>query len=201
MINNLNGMFGKVAPGMCRLSMNGGIAVKTSGGYKSYNVKTGRLTNCSNFVFDIGEDFFFLIPTNKVEIGDIILVGGKPKCVIETGKNKITVINYEDSTVDTILPERHVFMGNTYFYGKIVSMFGQDIFNGKKGTNKIMKYMMMSEMMKGGTGANGGFSAMLPLMMMNGNAGDMFGGLFNFDDEDDDATDIDVVNIDEEDAE
>ena len=103
--------------------------------------------------------------------------------------------------MDTILPERHVFMGNTYFYGKIVSMFGQDIFNGKKGTNKIMKYMMMSEMMKGGTGANGGFSAMLPLMMMNGNAGDMFGGLFNFDDEDDDATDIDVVNIDEEDAE
>ena len=201
MINNLNGMFGKVAPGMCRLSMNGGIAVKTSGGYKSYNVKTGRLTNCSNFVFDIGEDFFFLIPTNKVEIGDIILVGGKPKCVIETGKNKITVINYEDSTVDTILPERHVFMGNTYFYGKIVSMFGQDIFNGKKGTNKIMKYMMMSEMMKGGSGTNGGLSAMLPFMMMNGNASDMFGDLFNFDDEDEDALNIEVVEIDEEDAE
>lgn len=201
MINNtLNGMFGKVAPGMCRLSMNGGIAVKTTNGYKSYNVKTGRLTNCSNFVFDIGEDFFFLIPTNKVEVGDIILVGGKPKCVIEAGKNKITVINYEDSTVDTILPERHVFMGNTYFYGKIVSMFGQDIFNGKKGTNKIMKYMMMSEMMKGGTGTNGGFGAMLPLMMMNGNAGEMFGGLFNFDDDDECVSDIEVVEIDEEDV-
>ena len=26
----LNGIFGKVAPGMCRLSMNGGIAVKMS---------------------------------------------------------------------------------------------------------------------------------------------------------------------------
>lgn len=201
MINSLNGMFGKVAPGMCRLSMSGGIAVKTTGGYKSYNVKTGRLTNCSNFVFDIGEDFFFLIPTNKVEVGDIILVGGKPKCVIETGKNKITVINYEDSTVDTIIPERHVFMGSTYFYGKIVSMFGQDVFNGKKGTNKIMKYMMMSEMMKGGSGSNGGFGAMLPLMMMNGGAGDMFGGMFNFGDEDEDIADVDVVEIDEEDAE
>ena len=202
MINNtLNGMFGKVAPGMCRLSMNGGIAVKTADGYKSYNVKTGRLTNCSNFVFNIGEDFFFLIPTNKVEIGDIILVGGKPKCVIEAGKNKITVINYEDSTVDTILPERHVFMGNTYFYGKIVSMFGQDIFNGKKGTNKIMKYMMMSEMMKGGANSNGGFGAMLPLMMMNGNTGDMFGDLFNFDDGDEDGPDIEMTDVDEEDAE
>lgn len=31
---NLNGMFGKIAPGMCRLSMNGGIAVKTANGYK-----------------------------------------------------------------------------------------------------------------------------------------------------------------------
>lgn len=67
-------MFGKVGSGMCRLSMNGGIAVKTNGGYKTYNIKTGKLTNCSNFVFDIGEEFFFIIPTNKVEKGDIILV-------------------------------------------------------------------------------------------------------------------------------
>lgn len=201
MVNSLNGMFGKVAPGMCRLSMSGGIAVKTTNGYKSYNVKTGRLTNCTNFVFDIGEDFFFLIPTNKVEVGDIILAGGKPKCVIEAGENKITVINYEDSTVDTILPERHVFMGNTYFYGKIVSMFGQDIFKGKKGTNKIMQYMMVSEMMKGNNGTNGGFGNMLPFMMMSGGMGDMFGGLFNFGDEDEDDTkDVEVVSIDEEDV-
>lgn len=56
MMNNfLNGMFGKVGNGMCRLSMSGGIAVKTSNGYKSYNVKTGRLTNCDNFAFDIGQ--------------------------------------------------------------------------------------------------------------------------------------------------
>ena len=72
MMNNfLNGMFGKVGNGMCRLSMNGGIAVKTSTGYKTYNIKTNKLTNCSNFVFDIGEEFFFVIPTNKVEKGDI----------------------------------------------------------------------------------------------------------------------------------
>ena len=57
-----NGMFGKVAPGMCRLSMNGGIAVKTDNGYKTYNIKTNRLTNCNNFVFNIGEEFFFVIP-------------------------------------------------------------------------------------------------------------------------------------------
>ena len=83
MNNFLNGMFGKVGSGMCRLSMNGGIAVKTSNGYKSYNVKTSKLTNCSNFVFDIGEEFFFVIPTNKVEKGDIILVNNKPNMKIQ----------------------------------------------------------------------------------------------------------------------
>ena len=188
MINNmLNGMFGKVAPGMCRLSMNGGIAVKTSNGYKTYNMKTGRLTNCDSFVFNIGEEFFFVIPTNKAEPGDILLVAGKPKCVIEAEKNKLTVINYEDSTVETILPERHVFMGNTYFYGKIVSMFGSDLIKGKKGTNKIMRYMMMSEMMKGNSDNSGnGMNTMLPLMMMGGNMGSIFDGLFDFDDGEED---------------
>ena len=189
MINNmLNGMFGKVAPGMCRLSMNGGIAVKTSNGYKTYNMKTGRLTNCDSFVFNIGEEFFFVIPTNKAEPGDILLVAGKPKCVIEAEKNKLTVINYEDSTVETILPERHVFMGNTYFYGKIVSMFGGDLIKGKKGTNKIMQYMMLSEMMKGNSDNNSGngMNTMLPLMMMGGNMGSLFDGMFDFDDNEDD---------------
>jgi hypothetical protein len=189
----MNGMFGKIAPGMCRLSMSGGIAVKTSNGYKSYNLKSGRLTNCNSFVFDIGEEFFFVIPTNKVEVGDIILISGKPKCVIEAEKNKLTVINYEDSTIDTVLPERHVFMGNTYFYGKIVSMFGNDFTGGKKGMNKMMSYMLMSEMMKGSSagGTSMGGNSMLPMMMlMNGdNMGGMFDGLFDMDDTDDDISD------------
>lgn len=180
MMNDLlNGIFGKIGSGMCRLSMDGEIAVKTSNGYKTYSIKTGKLINCSNFVFDIGEEIFFVIPTNKVEKGDIILVNHKPKCVLEADKTKITVINYEDSTIDTILPERHMFMGNTYFYGKIVSMFGNDILKGKKGANNIFKYMMLSQMMKGdGNGTAGtmntGMSAMLPLMMMGGNLGDLF---------------------------
>ena len=190
--NFMNGMFGKIAPGMCRLSMSGGIAVKTSNGYKSYNIKTGRLTNCDSFVFDIGEEFFFVIPTNKVEVGDIILIAGKPKCVIEAEKNKLTVINYEDSTIDTVLPERHVFMGSTYFYGKIVSMFGNNFMSGKKGVNKMMSYMMMSEMFKGNNTSNS-TNSMLPMMMfMNGgNMSDMFGDMFDFD----------MSNDDEEEAE
>lgn len=178
-----NGMFGKVQNGMCRLSMNGGIAVKTSDGYKTYNVEKNKLTNCSNFVFDIGEEFFFVIPTNKVEKGDIIIASGKPKCVISADKDTITAINYEDATIQNILPERHVFMGNTYFYGKIVSMFGSAI-GGKKGMDKMMKYMLMSEMMKGGNTIGGNqMGSMLPLMMMGGDFGGMFDGLFDEDED------------------
>lgn len=194
MVNMFNGMFGKIASGMCRLSMNGNIAVHTSNGYKSYNMKTGTLVNCSNFVFNIGEEFFFVIPTNKVSVGDIILANGKPKCVIKVEDNTITVINYEDSVVETILPERHVFMGNTYFYGKIVSMFGDNFTKGKDGMKQMMSYMMMSEMMKGnGEGATtGGMNSMFPMMMLmnGGNNGftNMFEGMFDFDTSDDNTT-------------
>lgn len=179
-----NGMFGKVASGMCRLSMNGGIAVKTSNGYKTYNLKTNKLTNCNSFVFNIGEEFFFVIPTNHVKPGDIIIANGKPKCVISADDNTIKVINYEDSAVQDILPERHVFMGNTYFYGKIVSMFGNDIGKGKGGANKLMSYMLMSQMM--GDKSNNAFGGMgnaLPMLMLMGNGGvsNMFDGMFDFD--------------------
>ena len=195
-MNTLNKMFGKIAPGMCRLSMNGGIAVSTANGYKSYNLKTRRLTNCTNFVFDIGEDFFFVIPTNKVEPGDIILVNGKPRCVVSAEKETITVINYEDSTVDTILPERHVFMGNTYFYGKIVSMFGNNFAGKKNGMNKMMSYMMMSEMMKGSGGTSGG-NAMLTMMMLMGSGSNPFADMFSFDDdiEETDNTDVESEEV------
>ena len=176
--NNFMGkMFGKVGSGMVRMSMNGDMAIKTSNGYKTYDAESGALVNCDNFVFDIGSEMFFLIPTNKVQKGDIILASGKPHCVIGAEKNRIEALRSEDGSIVNIVPERHVFMGQTYFYGKIVSMFG----NMKgKGMNSMMKYMMMSEMMKGKSDA---MSNMLPMMFLMGNGGgamdNMFEGMFD----------------------
>ena len=182
--NMMNKYFGKIQNGMVRLSMNGDMAIKTSNGYKTYDVKTGTLTNCDSFVFDIGSEFFFIIPTNKVETGDVILASGKPHCVIKAENNRIEALRYEDGSIVTIIPEHHVFMGKTYFYGKIVSMFGK--IKGGKGMNGMMKYMMMSEMMKGNGGNNNSMFSMLPMMMfMNGGMGDMFEGMFDFDEEED----------------
>lgn len=190
----MKGKFGRIEDGCARLSMNGEIAIKTSGGYKTYNPKTRRLTNCSNFVFDLGSEMFFVIPTNKVVAGDIILANGKPRYVISATKDELKTINYETGVVEAILPERHVFMGNTYFYGKIVSMFGNIFSDKKKGANKMMQMMMMQSMFGGaGNGDNGGFGNMMAMMMLTngGNMfGDMFEGMFDTeDDEDDDGAD------------
>lgn len=109
--NFMNGMFGKIAPGMCRLSMSGGIAVKTGNGYKSYNMKTGRLTNCDSFVFNATEDFFFAIPTNKVEVGDIILISGKPKCVIGVERTLLSILFCPSATSSWAI---HIFTVRSY---------------------------------------------------------------------------------------
>lgn len=173
--NLFNSICGKIQAGMCRLTMNGDIAVKCSNSYKTYNIKKGRLTNVTNFCFDIGSDFFFVIPTCKVVKGDIILVDGKPKCVIEKQKDVITVIDYESSEIRQLVPERHVFMGSVYYYGKIVSMFGSSFKNGK-GMSNMFKMMMFSQMMNGKTSGSD-MSSMMAMSMMMG--GDMFGGLFD----------------------
>ena len=182
----MNGMLGKVAPGMCRLSVQGGIAIKTGDGYKSYDEATGRMINCENFVFPVGEEFFFVIPTNKVRKGDIILAGGKPKYVLEAGKNRITALNYGTSVIETILPERYLFLGNTYFYGKIVSMFGSRGAGGGKGSGRIFKYMLLGQMLKS-QGTGNGKMDLLPLLLLSGGVGKNMDidDLFDFDEAED----------------
>lgn len=199
--NTFNGLFGKIAPGMCRLTMNGNIAVKCNNGYKSYNIKKGRLTNVTNFCFNVGDEMFFVIPTTHVEVGDIILVGGKPKCVIKADKKIITVIDYENSEVRQVVPERHVFMGSTYFYGKVISMFG-DSFKKGKGLGNVMKMMMMSQMLGGGntpTGGtqagglfSGGMGQMMAMSMFMGGGSNPFEGMFDFN------LDVDAADDEEE---
>ena len=192
-----NGFFGKVQPGMCRLTMNGNIAIKCSNGYRTYNDKQQRLTNVTNFCFDMGSELFFVIPTMKVSEGDIILVEGKPKYVIAISKAYIEVVDYETSEIKKIVPERHVFMGSSYCYGKIVSMFGSN-FKGGRGLKKIMKMMMLSQIFGGQNGGSSDFGMgnigqmMMMSSLFGGNSdmdffNDMFDGLsFDTDNEESD---------------
>ncbi len=181
---NFDGMFSKIGAGMCRLDMHGRTAVKTSNGYKTYDLKKRRLINCAQFCFDVCDEMFFVIPTNHVEIGDIILVNKLPKCVIKVDDDMITVINYENSVIENIVPERHIYMGETYFYGKIVSMMS-GIFNGGNAMQNLIQYKIMSQMLGGkggglfGDGDGKGIGSLLPFMMLNNNGGFNFGNMFS----------------------
>lgn len=196
MENIMNKMFAKIANGLCRFSIDGKIAIKTNSGYKTYDIKTKKLVNVSEFAFDVGSDMFFAIPTNKIKPGDNIIVNDKPKCVISVTNEYITVLCYENNTIEQMVPETHMFMGNTYFYSKIVSILGS-AFGNTKGAKNIMSYFMMSEMMKSTQGQGGNsqrssgdsLMTMLPMMMlMGGKEFNMFDGIFS---ECDDCTDTD----------
>lgn len=187
--NMFNGVMGKIKPGCCRLGMNGQIAIKTSDGYKTYNSKTGNVTNCSNFVLDIADDWFMVIPTRKLKPGDIVLINGKPMYILEVkAKNRVEAMNYEDSTIQTVIPERHAIMGRR-FYGKIVSLMGSGFGAGKGGFFKnMLKLKMMSSMMGGGSsdGMLGGNGLAMMMLMGNGSMDGLFDGFMDDEDDEDD---------------
>lgn len=195
--NMFNGVMGKIKPGCCRLGMNGRIAIKTSDGYKTYDPKTGNVTNCSNFVLDVADDLFMVIPTRKLKVGDIVLINGKPMYILEVkAKNRVEAMNYEDSTIQTVIPERHAIMGRR-FYGKIVSLLGSGFGAGKGGFFKnMLKLKMMSSMMSGSSSSDnmfGGNGLAMMMLMGNGSMDGLFDGFM--DDEDDEDENADTTNF------
>lgn len=196
--NMFNGVMGKVKSGYCRLGMNGRIAIKTDDGYKTYDPKTGNVTNCSNFVLDVSDDLFMVIPTRKLRPGDIVLINGKPMYILEVkAKNRVEAMNYEDSTIQTVIPERHAIMGRR-FYGKIVSLIGSGFGAGKGGFFKnMLKLKMMSAMMGNQSiDSNGLFGGnALPMMMLmgNGSMDGLFSGFADEGEDDDDDESVDGI--------
>lgn len=171
------------------MSLNGRIAIQTSDGYKTYNDKTGNLTNCSNFVLDLADDLFMVIPTWTLKPGDIVIINGKPMYILDIkSKNRVEAMNYEDNTIQTVIPERHAIMGRR-FYGKIVSLMGKGFTGGKGGFFKnMLKLKMMSSMMGGSKSVDGMFSSnnALPMMMLmsGGSMDGLFDGIMSEDGED-----------------
>lgn len=180
--NMFNGMFKPVSNGCCKMSMDGQIAVKTSTGYKTFDINKNRLVNCDNFAFDMN-GMFWVVPTFKVAKGDIIMVNGKPRAVIEVKDTYIETFSYEDSTIDKVIPEFHIWMGKTYCYGKIVSPIAS-MTKSNDGMSGLMKMMMFSQMFgnnNGNSSSMNGFNPMIFMLMgKDFSMGDMFGDMFNF---------------------
>lgn len=210
-----NGMLKRLEPDMVRLGINGELAVKTPNGssYKTYNVKTGNLVNVTQFCFDLGKDLFFAVPTAKVQVGDIVLLedanapnGIAPKCVVSLKDGKtIEVMDYGTNQIQTIVPERHFFLGQMYFYSKITSFIPIGNLKDKKGTAKLGQLMAMQAVFGGNSGGFSPFGgngddnifmsmykmSLMTKMMNGGEMADMFdfSNMFEFEVPDFDITD------------
>lgn len=166
------GMFGPIEAGKCKLGMNGKIAIKTPNGYKTYDAKKNRLTNVGSFAFDMF-NMFWLIPTNTLQVGDIILMnkGDRrvPRFVIKVDNGIITALDYEDNELKQVLPERHILMGKVFFYAKIWCPFKGMASNGNM-FGQMFKMQLMSQMMNGMMNGGNVADAVNPM----GNMGQMF---------------------------
>lgn len=192
------GMFGPIETGYCKLGMNGKIAIKTPNGYKTYDSKKNRLTNVGNFAFDMF-NMFWLIPTNTLSVGDIVLMqkGERrvPRFVIKVDNGIITALDYEDNEIKQVLPERHVLMGKVFFYAKIWCPF-KGMASGGNMFGNMFKMQLMSQMMggmmnggnvAGASNLEGMGQMMMPMMMMSmfgGKGSNPFSEIFGGDDDD-----------------
>ena len=120
-------------------------------------------------------------------------------------KNRVEAMNYEDSTIQTVIPERHAIMGRR-FYGKIVSLLGSGFGAGKGGFFKnMLKLKMMSSMLGGNSNADGmlgGNNLAMMMLMGNGSMDGLFDGFMDDDEDEEDSGNIfDKLVGDEDDDE
>lgn len=153
----------------CRLSFDGSIAVRTgTDEYKTYNPTTKQLTNCEDFVFDVGENMIMMMPVASVSIGDVIKVAHNYHYVTNVNDDgSIETVKYEDGSQCHIVPENHIFLGRQFAYQKvfpIFNVFNQSAGNPNFAANPMLMYMMMQNSGNG----DFDFSKLLPFMMMSG---------------------------------
>ncbi len=165
-------MLGKLEPDTVRMTFNGGIAVKTANGYKTYDVVKKKAVNMDSLVMP-EMSAFLLLPSTKVNSGDIILRDGAFYSIISVNEaaNELVGYNYESGKKETLVRETHCFLGNTYFYSKLVSPI-LSFFGGKPGDKKeegseasedtmsmLLPLAMLSQ--------NGDMNSILPLLLMS----------------------------------
>lgn len=162
-------MLGKLEPDMVRLTFNGGIAVKTKNGYKTYDVAKKKAVNMDSLVMP-DMSAFLLLPSTKVNSGDIILRDGAFYSIISVNEatNELVGYNYESGKKETLVRETHCFLGNTYFYSKlfspILSFFGDKPGDKKEEGSEASESMLLPLAMMS---QNGDMNSMLPLLLMS----------------------------------
>lgn len=173
--STLANMLGKLEPDTVRLTFNGGIAVKTTKGYKTYDVAKKKAVNMDSLVMP-DMSAFLLLPSTKVKVGDIILRDGAFYSIIsmDDATNELVGYNYETGKKETLVRETHCFLGSTYFYSKlfspVLSFFGSKPKSEDKkeeGSTDEASEDTISTLLPLAMMSQGDMNSMLPMLLMS----------------------------------
>lgn len=154
--NMANNLFGDI-----RVGKAGSKYTLTYFGTVAYNGKTyyqDRIFDASGMTINF--DMLYMIPTNKVEKGDIIEKGNKAYYVLDVNNGVVKAVDLVDGTEENLVPGG-VF-GMT-MYSKIFNPMGN-----MSGDNSFGNMLMMQALMGDGDCGNGNNGMLLAMMMMQG---------------------------------
>lgn len=166
-----------------------GVAVRnpSTGNWYTFDAARNTRKNIANM--KMGNFPIFLLPTKKLEVGDLIKLDGKYNYVKAVNGDTITLLGATDGVISEVLPEE-TLIGNMKFYTKAVAMDPKSLMdpNSKKGLgSNVLAAICMMQWNNNETAEfsldninndsfNGLGSCWPMLMAMNGGElGDMFG--------------------------
>jgi hypothetical protein len=162
--------FGPCSNNAVKMSLYG-LAVKNSTGtWVSYDPKTESIVDVDILNFD-GAKYLYKIPTaiKDIKAGDIVVHAGKPMFVTSIGSNSKSLI-----VVDPISGEKKEVMLTRSPFGfdfatKIVNFLGNFMDSTASADSPFGNMWMLML----ASGENNGLADLAPLMLMNGNSGNM----------------------------
>lgn len=167
-----------------------GVAVRNPANGNWYTFDAARNTRKNIANMKMGNFPIFLLPTKKLEVGDLIKLDGKYNYVKAVNADTITLLGATDGVISEVLPEE-TLIGNMKFYTKVVAMDPKSLMdpNSKKGLgSNVLAAICMMQWNNGETAEfsldninndsfNGLGSCWPMLMAMNGgDIGNLFGG-------------------------
>lgn len=123
-----------------------GVAVRNPANGNWYTFDAARNTRKNIANMKMGNFPIFLLPTKKLEVGDLIKLDGKYNYVKAVNTDTITLLGATDGVISEVLPEE-TLVGNMKFYTKVVAMDPKSLMdpNSKKGlgSNVLAAICMM----------------------------------------------------------
>ena len=139
-----------------------GVAVKNGKSWRVYDKKKKTLTDIGDM--SIGSLPLFIMPSTKLEEGDLIKNDGGYYYVVQVNDGNVKTLSAATGKMENVVPVDNIL--GIRFYSKVVTL-AEDLLSdgeGDSGTDKLMMAMAMSSMTGDGQGQDG--QMLLPLLLL-----------------------------------